>query len=71
MLSVLKKISNSVIGFDPDNFIFDLENAVCLMHKDGLEYVFSHRSFQEYFSAIFLKELPDHQMQKLGLELLD
>ena len=71
MLSVLKKISNSVIGFDPDNFIFNLENAVCLMHKDGLEYVFSHRSFQEYFSAIFLKELPDHQMQKLGLELLD
>lgn len=71
MLSVIKKISNGVIKFDPDNFIFDLENAVCLMHKDGLDYVFSHRSFQEYFSAIFLKELPDQQMRKLGLELIE
>ena len=70
MLSVLKKISDSIIKFEPENFIFDLENAICLMHKDGLDYVFTHRSFQEYFSAIFLRELPDHQMQKNGIDLI-
>lgn len=70
MLTVLKKISNSIVRFEPEDFIFDLVNAICLMHKDGLDYVFTHRSFQEYFSAIFLKELPDQQMQKLGLELI-
>lgn len=70
MVSVLKKISDSVVKFDPESFIFDLVNAICLMHKDGLDYVFTHRSFQEYFSALFLKELPDQQMQKLGIELI-
>ena len=70
ILSILKKISSSIVKFEPEDFIFDLVNAICLMHKDGLDYVFTHRSFQEYFSAIFLKELPDQQMQKLGLELI-
>lgn len=70
MLSVLKKISDSIVRFDPESYIFDLVNAICLMHKDGLEYIFTHRSFQEYFSAIFMKELSDQQMQKQGLELL-
>lgn len=70
MLSVLKKISNSIVRFEPEDFIFDLVNAICLMHKDGLDYAFTHRSFQEYFSAIFLKELSDQQMKTQGLELI-
>lgn len=70
MLTVLKKISTSIVRFEPEDFIFDLVNAICLMHKDGLDYVFTHRSFQEYFSAIFLKELSDQQMKTQGLELI-
>jgi hypothetical protein len=34
--------------------IDDLIESVCLMQKDGLEYSFVHRSFQEYFAAVFL-----------------
>ena len=32
----------------------DLEEVVCLLKKDGVTYTFSHRSFQEYFAAVFL-----------------
>ena len=38
-------------------FIIDLVESVCLMQKDGLEYYFVHRSFQEYFAAVFLSNL--------------
>ena len=31
----------------------DLVNCTCIISRDGLEYVFSHRSFQEYFVAYF------------------
>ncbi|MBS0297748.1 MAG: NACHT domain-containing protein [Proteobacteria bacterium] len=33
---------------------FDLLETVCLILRDGLEYKFVHRSFQEYFAALFL-----------------
>ena len=35
-----------------------------------MNYKFTHRSFQEYFSAVFLKELSDHEMQKMGISLI-
>ncbi|MDQ4421385.1 NACHT domain-containing protein [Sphingobium sp. DEHP117] len=42
-----------------DNFLFDLIESVCLVQKEGLFYSFIHRSFQEYFSALFLCHCPD------------
>jgi hypothetical protein len=35
-----------------------------------ITYKFTHRSFQEYFSAIFLKELSDQNMEKMGISLV-
>ncbi|MBA4753734.1 MAG: NACHT domain-containing protein [Sphingobium sp.] len=32
----------------------DSIESVCLIQPDGLVYIFSHRSFQEYFTAVFL-----------------
>lgn len=32
----------------------DLIQHVCLIHQDGLNYTFTHRSFQEYFTAYFI-----------------
>ena len=32
----------------------ELVESVCILQKDGLEFVFSHRSFQEYFAALFI-----------------
>jgi hypothetical protein len=39
---------------DPADFKDDLIQSVCLMMKDGTEYRFVHRSFQEYFAALFI-----------------
>jgi hypothetical protein len=38
----------------PADFLFDIEEAVCLMMREGTSYFFVHRSFQEYFTAVFL-----------------
>ena len=33
--------------------------------KEGLEYKFVHRSFQEYFAAVYTKNLTDSEQKKL------
>ncbi|MCI9429148.1 MAG: NACHT domain-containing protein [Lachnospiraceae bacterium] len=65
-----KKISINKITFEADDYIYDLINSLCVLYKDGLNYKFAHRSFQEYFTALFLKELPDESMKKMGRELI-
>lgn len=37
-----------------DDYFFDIVEAVCLLMREGTSYFFVHRSFQEYFSALFL-----------------
>lgn len=67
---ILKKIRKTTVAFKTDDYIDDLENALCLLYRDGLNYRFAHRSFQEYFSAFFLKERSDENMQQLSLRLI-
>lgn len=35
-------------------YIKDLVQHICLIYQDGLNYTFTHRSFQEYFTAYFI-----------------
>lgn len=70
VVTILGKIGARMVGFNPQNYIFDLVNSICVLYKDGLNYKFTHRSFQEYFAAIFLKELPDQDMGKIGTSLV-
>lgn len=51
-LEKAKEISNQ--DFVPSLYLDDLQDAVCVLQKDGLGYTFTHRSFQEYFTAIFI-----------------
>lgn len=51
---VKKSIKMNNSRSSAENFIKDLLDSVCLMQRDGLGYAFTHRSFQEYFTAIFL-----------------
>ena len=37
----------------PDKFIEDITGKICLIYRDGQNYYFVHRSFQEYFTAYF------------------
>lgn len=69
LVIILKKASISRIIFDIDNYIFDLVNSLCVLYKDGINYKFAHRSFQEYFVALFLKELSDDSMKQMGMQV--
>jgi hypothetical protein len=39
-----------------DDYLKDLIQAVCLLVEEGLQLVYSHRSFQEYFAARFIAD---------------
>ena len=70
LLSTLSKVKVNNVCFNSINLVYDLTNSVCLLYKDGINYKFTHRSFQEYFTAIFLKELSDNHMAQMGIELI-
>jgi predicted NACHT family NTPase len=51
--------------FKPEDYLSDLLSAACLMIEDGLEIAFSHRSFQEYFVAVFISNASPEIQKKL------
>ena len=53
------------------NFIYDLENCLCVLYKEGNRYKFSHRSFQEYFVAYFLNIQTDSKMRDYSFLLIE
>lgn len=50
--------------FDSSDFLKDLVKSVCMLVREGLEYRFSHRSFQEYFAALYTTQLDDSQQEQ-------
>ncbi|MDP3012649.1 MAG: NACHT domain-containing protein, partial [Candidatus Subteraquimicrobiales bacterium] len=50
----------------PEDFMHDLCYSLCLMYLESGKYYFTHRSFQEYFSAVFLSKQKDSVISKLG-----
>jgi hypothetical protein len=58
VLEVLQQsIDASQIEVDKVLFRNDLTESTCMLVVDGLDLTFSHRSFQEYFSAYFLSRV--------------
>lgn len=55
LLSKIKDKKN--IDFDIHNFIYDLKASVSLWVEDNGILAFAHRSLQEYFSALFIKNV--------------
>lgn len=52
------------IKANPNDYLTDLLSAACLMVEDGLEITFSHRSFQEYFVALYISTAaPENQLR--------
>lgn len=51
-------------NFNAMDFLTDLTNSVCMLIHEGLEYRFSHRSFQEYFAALYTTQLDDSQQKR-------
>jgi len=50
------RVAQQLCGFefDPEHYLDDLLRAVCVLVRDGLQYTYTHRSFQEYYAARFL-----------------
>ena len=53
------------IRFSVDDYQEDLTLSVCMLVKEGLVFRFAHRSFQEYFAALYTCKLPDEIQEKL------
>lgn len=53
------------ITLNAADFLRDLEESVCILVLDGLTFRFTHRSFQEYFSAYFISRAPPVALQLL------
>ena len=58
------------IIFNPEDFQEDLLQHVCMLIRDGLSYRFTHRSFQEYFAALYTCQLTDEEQQILFKNVL-
>ena len=56
---------------DPSDVFSDITERICLLLPDGLQYTFLHRSFQEYFCALYFAENPDRKHEKLIEQLID
>jgi hypothetical protein len=71
-LKFLSKSRDSLhLKFESEDYLSDLLSAACLMIEDGLELAFSHRSFQEYFVALYISSAPPDVQKKLMDRYLD
>lgn len=49
-----------------ENFIYDMTVNLCLMYNESLKYHFTHRSFQEYFCALFFSQQTDEDLKTVA-----
>lgn len=55
--------------FSSSSYVADLCDAVCILIKDGSQFAFPHRSFQEYFAAYCLSFVTKKNFCNILLEL--
>ena len=60
-----KAIANVEMVVNTQDFLDDCLKAVCLLMEDGLNITFSHRSFQEYFVARYIRNADPAVQKKL------
>jgi hypothetical protein len=53
------------MNYEVNNLIYDLTVSISLITQDGLEYRFPHKSLQEYFAAILIKEQSVESKEKI------
>ncbi|QHQ61472.1 NACHT domain-containing protein [Anaerocolumna sedimenticola] len=48
------------------DFLYDLCSNMCLMYFESGKYHFTHRSFQEYFCALYFSKQKDKNLESIG-----
>lgn len=66
MKKVLKGASPEHQNIAPRDFLLDLTDNLCIMYREGEHYYFIHRSFQEYFAAVYFASEYDANLSKVG-----
>ncbi|WP_157724117.1 NACHT domain-containing protein [Winogradskyella sediminis] len=61
-LNIIKEKKKN-LKFSNDNLIEDLQVAIGILNKEGLDYTFPHRSLQEYFAANYISNLSDQNKE--------
>jgi len=63
----------NTLKFESEDLILDLDVSISILIKDGLEYTFPHRSLQEYFTALFVKNYisSEESKQKFIQKIID
>ena len=51
------------------DFIYDVEKHLCLMYQEGGIHYFVHRSFQEYFCALYFSHQKDKNLYEIAIAL--
>lgn len=59
------KQTTGIRNFSPEKYKRDLLQSVCMFVNDGQSFAYNHRSFQEYFAAIFLVTISSDQKMTL------
>jgi len=60
-----KQTGKAFAKVTPKQLIDDLRESVCMLQPDGLEFTFVHRSFQEYFAALFVTNVHGSTAKKI------
>jgi hypothetical protein len=68
---IQQSIASSQIQVDKSLFKNDLTESTCMLVLDGLDYTFSHRSFQEYFTAYFLARVKVDEIERVVPKLVE
>jgi hypothetical protein len=68
-LNTIKSKKKNLV-FDNDKFIDDLQVAIGILNKEGLDYTFPHRSLQEYFAALYISKVSQENKITLYKKLL-
>ena len=57
--------------FDNNKFIYDLKSSIALWTEDNGDYSFAHRSLQEYFAALFIKNLNPAENERAYKKIIE
>ena len=63
---LLNEVKRNQPPFTYKEFTGDLTDNLCLLYQEGSEYHFTHRSFQEYFCALFFSRQKDKHLWEIG-----
>lgn len=69
----LETVKSKLNKFDFENnkFIHDLKSSISLWTEDNGDYSFAHRSLQEYFAALFIKNLNPGDNQRAYNKIIE